>query len=713
MKQILQNLRTGEIELAEVPEPALQDGSVLIQSVRSLISLGTERMLIQFGRAGLIEKARKQPEKVKQVLQKVKTDGLFPTLEVVMKKLEQPLPLGYSNVGVVRAVGAGVRALKIGDRVVSNGNHAEIVCVQENLCAKIPDSVDDATASFSVVAAIALHGVRLVNPTLGETVAVIGLGLIGQLACQILVANGCRVIGYDLDADKVSIVKKMGVLAYAMNGEVDPVAISQGLSNDQGVDAVIIAASTKSNDPVRVAAKMCRKRGRIVLVGVVGLDLLRDDFYKKEISFQVSCSYGPGRYEHDYEKKGLDYPIGYVRWTEQRNFDAVLQLMAAGKIKTEDLVSAIVPFIDALKAYEMVATDNKSLGIVLEYPNNTCGQERSVKLIHECERMPSNGKIVIGFIGAGNFSISTLIPSFKKCNVRFKSIACVNGVSGTRVGRKYGFEEATTDVNTIWDDPEINTVVIATPHNTHARYVLAAMQKGKNVFVEKPLCITREELTNIAHAYAESSVEKRGIIMVDFNRRFSPFTQKMKSLMSNVPEPKNVIMTVNAGFIPNNHWVQDKNVGGGRIIGEACHFIDLLRYLVGSKIVSVHADAMEDRSCAGRAIDSVAIVLRFDDGSLGTIHYLSNGHKAFPKERLDVFCGGRVLQIDNFRRMTGCGWHCFKKMSAWKQNKGHAECASAFIDAIKNEKQSPIAFSELTEVMQAVLEAASLLNQKA
>lgn len=707
MRQILQSLKTGEIEIADIPVPIVKSGHLLIQSSRSLISVGTERMLLDFGRAGWIDKARQQPDKVRQVFQKIRTDGLLATAETVMRKLDQPLTLGYSNAGRVIAVGKGVTGFAVGDRIVSNGNHADIVCVPENLCAKIPDGVSDDSASFTVIASIALEGIRLVQPTLGERVAVMGLGLIGLLTVQMLRANGCRVIGFDFDPAKIALACEFGADAHNLKDGVDPVAAATAFSRGHGVDAVIITAATKSDDPIHQAPQMCRKRGRVVLVGVVGLNLSRDDFYKKEISFQVSCSYGPGRYEAEYEKKGLDYPIGFVRWTEQRNFEAVLDMMAAGSIRTEKLVTRIIAMDEAKKAYEAVAAGENVLGLVLDYGQQIDLERRSVMLQPAAGIAAAPAKGVTGFIGAGNFASGTLVPAFAAAGAGLKTIASAGGVSGTHLGRKSGFRISTTDYRTILDDAEIDTVAITTQHGTHARFVCEALAAGKHVFVEKPLCLTWSELAEIEKTYADACAKVPRILMVGFNRRFSPLIRTAKRLLDGQQEPKSIVMTVNAGAIPGDHWTQDEEAGGGRILGEACHFIDLIRFLAGSPILDIHTAVMR-RKDASTPPDTVAITITFSDGSLGVVNYLANGHKDFPKERLEVFSGGRILVLDNFRSLAGHGWPGFKGESLWAQDKGHAEGARTFVEAVKHGGASPIPFGEIIEVTKATLKAAGI-----
>ncbi|MHB8533836.1 MAG: bi-domain-containing oxidoreductase [Sulfuricaulis sp.] len=716
MKQILQNLNNGETELADVPCPRTKVGHLLIRTLASLVSAGTERMLVEFGKANIMDKARQQPDKVRMVLDKIKTDGLMPTLEAVRNKLDQPLPMGYCNVGVVLEVGAGVSGFSVGDRVVSNGKHAEVVCVPKNLCAKIPDVVDDDAAAFTVIGAIALQGIRLGKPTLGETFVVTGLGLIGLMAVQLLRAHGCRVLGVDFDPLKLELARKFGVETVDLARGGDPIAAALATSRGRGVDGVLITASTKSNEPVHQAALMCRKRGRIVLVGVTGLELSRADFYEKELSFQVSCSYGPGRYDPLYEESGQDYPPGFVRWTEQRNFEAVLDMFADARLDAKPLISHRFMLDQAESAYKLVGGGGESLGILLRYSNAAENPDsellkRTIRLDRpRSEATRGTGSVVIGFIGSGNYATQVLIPAFKRTSVKLKSVASSAGVSGVHAGRKYGFEETTTDSQSLFSDATINTVVITTRHDSHARFVTQALKAGKHVFVEKPLALNRQELKEIEDVYNDLGARHSApLLMVGFNRRFAPQVQKIKSLLAGVREPRSFIMTVNAGAIPPDHWTQDKLVGGGRIIGEGCHFIDLLRFLAGSPIVSVQAMAIAARSGIVRD-DKVSINLEFGDGSFGTVHYLANGHKSFPKERLEVFCAGRILQLDNFRKLRGYGWPGFVKMNLWRQDKGNAACAAAFVQAVQGSEQSPIPFEELVEVTRVSFDAMDLIG---
>lgn len=708
MKQILQDLAKGCTSVVHAPTPSVTSGHLLINTTCSLISAGTERMLVDFGKASLVDKALQQPEKVKMVLEKVQTDGLLTTVDAVRSKLGQPLPLGYCNVGVVSQVGRGAEQFKPGDRVLSNGPHADVVRVPKNLCAKIPDNVSDEAAAFTVVASIGLQGIRLVAPTLGESVVVTGVGLIGLLTVQLLRAQGCRVLAIDFDQRKLELAKQFGAEICNPGMGEDPVAAGMAFSRGNGVDAVIITASTKSNDPVTQAARMSRKRGRIVLVGVTGLELNRADFYEKELSFQVSCSYGPGRYEPDYEQKGMDYPLPFVRWTEQRNFEAVLDMLAAGALNVEALITHRFIFENAADAYAVLTDDKSALGILLKYPSEFA--ERHVKSVALKATSFIAGQPVLGFIGAGNYASRVLIPAFKAAGAQLHTISTSGGINSVIHGEKAGFASASTDTQALLENPVINTAVIVTQHNTHAYFTEQALRQGKHVFVEKPLAITSEELEKVANAYAEC--DGKQLLMLGFNRRFAPQVQKMKTLLNAVKEPKSFIMTMNAGAIPADHWTQDNTVGGGRIIGEACHFIDLMRYLAGSEIVSVQARRMGDNSHQAITEDKAAIILGFADGSFGTIHYFANGSSSFPKERVEVFAAGRVLQLDNFLKLKGFGWPGFSKMNLWRQDKGQAACCQAFLSAIKDGKSCPIPAAEVFEVARVSIEVAEQLRMQ-
>lgn len=711
MKQVLQSLKDGRTRLADVPVPRAGAGQVLIRTRVSLVSAGTERMLVDFGRAGWVGKARQQPDKVRAVLEKIRTDGVATTLDAVRSKLDQPLALGYCNVGRVVETGRGVSGLQPGDRVVSNGKHAEWVGVPRNLCARVPDAVTDERAAFTVLGAIGLQGVRLAAPTLGECVVVIGLGLIGLMTVQLLRAQGCRVLGVDLDASRLALARSFG--AETVDGAQSDAVLSaaHAFSRGRGVDAVLITASTRGSEPVSQAARMSRKRGRIVLVGVTGLELSRADFYEKELSFQVSCSYGPGRYDPAYEEGGHDYPVGFVRWTEQRNFEAVLDMLADRRLDVDPLISHRFELDRAEEAYALLSSGAPSMGILLGYPEPPEGvapptdAERRIALVPAPRA--AGGAVRVAFLGAGNYAGRVLMPAFRAAGADLRTVVSGGGVSAVHHGERQGFATASTDALAALDDPQVDAVVVATRHDAHAAQVLAALQAGKHVFCEKPLCLTDDELERIEAEAARRPAQR---VMVGFNRRFAPHVQRMKALLDPVAEPRCFVMTVNAGAIPAEHWTQDREVGGGRIAGEACHFIDLLRHLAGAPIVRWQATSVGRHPAFATTDDKATITLEFGDGSMGTIHYLGNGDKGFPKERLEVFCGGRVLQLDNFRVLRGWGWSGFRRMGLWRQDKGQAACARAFVEALARSGDAPIPFAEIVEVTRATNAVAARLE---
>ena len=700
MKQLLQSLSTGDTDLLELPSPVVSEGYLLIRSVCSLVSAGTERMLVEFGKANWIQKARLQPDKVMEVLEKARNDGLFTAVDAVHSKLNQSIPLGYCNVGIVVAVGAGVSGFQVGDRVASNGSHAELVVVPQHLCALIPPAVSDESASFTVLASIGLQGIRLAKPTFGETFVVSGLGLIGLLTAQLLAAQGCRVLGLDPDPDKCSLAEDLGVTALHLASGVDAVAWCLEQTAGTGVDGVLITAATSSSEPVHAAAQACRQRGRIVLVGVTGLELRRDLFYKKELSFQVSCSYGPGRYDPAYEQQGHDYPIGFVRWTEQRNFQAVLHALATGALRTEPLISHRFLFEQAAVAYDLLSSPEPSLGILLKYSGTADPQQRTVDFAAEPEVYGSRSfrpsQPLVGVIGAGNYASRILVPAFAKAGATFHTLAASSGLGPVHVGRKFAFRRASTDVPTLLADPTCNAVVIATRHDSHASLVLQALAAGKHVFVEKPLCLTAEELTSIEEAHTGEQ-----LLMVGFNRRFAPLLIDLQQQLTRLSGPKAFIYTCNAGAIPPDHWTQDPTFGGGRLLGEACHFVDLLRYLGASSIENLELlSAVDSKPCP----DTFTLQLRFGDGSIGTVHYFANGSKAFPKERLEVFAAGKVLRLDNYRKLQAWGIPGFSSRRLLSQDKGQQACCAAFLKSIEGGGSPPIPVSQLFEVQRRLLE---------
>ena len=700
MKQIIQDLKKGNTLLEEVPSPLVRKGCVLIKTHRSLVSLGTERMLVEFGKGNLISKARQQPDKVKQVLQKIKTEGLLPTLEAVFNKLDEPLPLGYCNAGEVIAIGDGVSEFSIGDRVASNGAHAEIVCVPKNLVTRIPENVSYEEATFTVIGSIGLQGIRLANPTMGETFVVVGLGLIGIITCELLISNGCEVIGFDFDATKVNIAIAKGVKAYVAN-TVDVVKTVESLTGGIGADAVIISASTTSNEVISQAAGMCRKKGRIVLIGVVGLDIQRADFFKKELSFQVSCSYGPGRYDEDYEQKGVDYPFGYVRWTEKRNFETVLATISKGKLDVNSLITDRIPLSDYLAIYNNLR--GNSIASILEYPVGETKISSTVK-VTSFKTKPSKG--VIGIIGAGNFTKMTMLPALKNAGAHYKYISSAGGLTAKSLAKKYGFEYSTTDYKEILKDVDVDLVMITTRHDVHTKMVVEALQAGKHIFVEKPLSITDTGLQEIIKTYENLAIPLS--VSVGFNRRFSPFIRKAKSLIGASGESVNMVATMNAGFIPNDVWVQDMQVGGGRIIGEACHFIDLMIYLTGSKVKQVFMSGLGKNPL--ESTDNAIITLKFENGSQGVINYFSNGSKEYQKERIEAFFQGKTLIMDNFRSLLGFGFKGFSSIKG-RIDKGHKYQFSELLKGIKEGGKPIIPFDEIVNATKTSFAALKSLQE--
>ncbi|MFD2573464.1 bi-domain-containing oxidoreductase [Spirosoma soli] len=713
MKQLVQNLRTGQTLLEDIPIPQVGRGQVLIQTRRSLVSLGTERMLVEFGKANLIDKVRQQPGRVKQVFEKMQADGIRPTIDAVFRKLDQPIPLGYCNVGTVLAVGQDVTDIRVGDRVASNGPHAEVVCVPRNLVARVPNNVSDDEAVFTVVGAIGLHGIRRVNPTFGETVVVIGLGLIGLLTAELLRLNGCRVIGLDVDETKLKLAQQRGITVFNSN-HTDPVKAVLTLTNQagaDGADGVIITASTKGDTVIAQSAQMCRKQGRIVLVGVVGLNINRADFYKKEQTFQVSCSYGPGRYDDTYEQQGHDYPLPYVRWTENRNFETVLQQLSEGRLDVKPLITEIVPLADYDKIYSRIGEYN-GIASLLSYSGEV--ELTPTIVLRETHYQSHTG--TVGIIGAGNFTGAILLPALRAAKADVKIIASAGGLNATLLAKKFGITQSTTDYQQIINDPDINLCIITTRHNSHAQLTVEALQAGKHVFVEKPLAIYDHELAQIIAAQQVSG----RVVMVGFNRRFSPYAQKMKALLGGQRShqlPMNVVATMNAGFIPADSWVHDRRVGGGRILGEACHLVDLITFLTGSRVVSVSMNAMGQQPA--ETTDSASMLLRYENGSMGVINYFSNGSKAYAKERVEVYSQERTLILDNFRKLTAYGFRGFSTLSG-RQDKGHTEQIKRLVQLIRaeglNDREQAlceplIPFGEIVNTTQVTLAAMRSLQE--
>jgi predicted dehydrogenase/threonine dehydrogenase-like Zn-dependent dehydrogenase len=706
MNQVVQNIRKGKLSVKEIPDPVVKPGQVLIANAFSVISAGTERAAIDLAKKSLLGKAMDRPDQVRRVLEKLKNEGILNTISQVREKIDEPMTMGYSSAGVVLACGDGVHEFKPGDRVASNGPHAGVVCVPKHLCVKVPDGVELDSAAFTILGAIALQGVRLAHLGLGETAFVIGLGLIGQLTVALLKTQGCRVFATDLDADKCRIALKMGAEKAKPDFGVKELSdLTLGL----GVDAVMITASTKSKEPIELAAESVRKKGRVVAVGDVSLDLPRRPFYFKEAEFVVSCSYGPGRYDAEFEERGHDYPVAYVRWTEQRNMQAVLDLMAAGKLDVSPLISHRFKIQNAEIAYEMIEKGKEPyLGILLEYPEissfrRTLELKRAVsekKLEKEAlhsSLVTHHSRFGIGVLGAGNFARVTLLPALKKSgNLRLRTICSAGGLSAVRSGEKLGFEIATSDEDEIYQDPAVGAVFVLTRHDQHARQVMKALHAGKHVFVEKPLCLNETELNGIITAYNSALNTQRSslVLMVGYNRRFSPMAFQLKSFLANVHEPLVMHYRINAGYLPSDHWVQDPVQGGGRMIGEVCHFVDFLTFMTGAVPKRVLARALP--SDGRYRDDNVVITLEFAGGSLGTITYVANGDAAFPKERVEIFGGGTTAVLDDFRRLELVRrGHKKVYQSRLRQDKGHQEECNAFIAAVREDSSLPIPFEEL------------------
>lgn len=704
MKQVLQNIKDGRLSVADCPAPVAQRGRVVIANSSSLISAGTEKMVMDLASKSLLGKAKERPDHVRRVLEKIRNEGLLNTVRAVREKLDEPMTMGYSSAGVVLACGAGVEHYKPGDRVASNGGHAEVVSVPANLCAAVPDSVAFDHAAFAVLGAIALQGVRLAKVELGETVLVIGLGLVGQLTVSLLAAAGCRVIGTDLDSSKCELALKMGA-AIAKPGL--SASHTEELSDGAGTDAVLITASTKSNGPIELAAGAVRKRGRVVLVGVVGLELDRRPFYFKEAEFVVSCSYGPGRYDSDYEELGRDYPLPYVRWTEQRNIAAVLQMMDSGRLNVEPLISHRFRIEEAEAAYHMIKDGTEPfLGVVLNYDAET--NAKAAQTIQLKAKAASGGAARVGVLGAGNFARMVLIPQIAGSSTLKPKVLCsAGGVSAAHSGEKHGFERATTDENEVFDADDVDVVFSITQHHLHAKHVVRAVESGKHIFVEKPLCMNVEELSEIDEAIA-AKAGALPVVMVGFNRRFAPLAATMKALFAKTSAPLTTSFRFNAGTIPADHWTQSDELGGGRIIGEACHAIDFVTWLTGSLPVRVYAESIGGNMAPAITDDQCFITLRHANGSVSNIAYLAGGDKACPKERIEVFGGGQTAILDDFRELTTFRGGR-KSVEKARQDKGHTAEVAAFAAAVNGEANPPIAWKELrTTTLAAILAVQSL-----
>ena len=721
MKQVLQSFKTGEMWLAEVPAPLCKGKGAVVKTCASFVSAGTERMLAEFAKKGLIGKALQMPDQVKKVIRKMKSEGFFATLEKVQAKLDQPIPLGYSSAGIVVEVGRDCDSLKIGDRVACGGagfaNHAEFNYVPKNLIVKIPEGVSFEEASCATVGSIALQGVRQCEVRLGETVAVIGLGLMGILAAQMLKASGCRVIGFDPNTGRCRLAKEFGC---DKTVSADLLAAALAFSEGQGVDAVLITAATHSDEPVTVAAEICRKKGRVVVTGLVGMNLPRDQYYKKEIDFRLSCSYGPGRYDPVYEEQGIDYPFGYVRWTEQRNMSAFLQLIAEGKVTPSKLITHRFKFDDALAAYElMLKRTEPYLGIVLEYGGDSTQSRRDTEIGRRVDFEPRNtsntrksggiDKVGVSFIGCGNFAKAVLLPTLKKMpECSFRGVSTATGMSATDTAKKYAFAFAATDEQEVLKDGGTNLVFVTTRHNLHARQIAAVLGAGKYVFSEKPLCINEEQLERLMSCEfmsdklnnsptSNSPTHQLNKVMIGFNRRFSPHAKLLKNYFAKRTLPLVMHYRVNAGSISRDIWLQDPAVGGGRMVGEGCHFIDFMSYICGAPVVKVQAMCIQTANAAETPEDSISVNLQFADGSVGVLEYVALGDTTLPKEICEIHGDGSTAVMDNFCK-TVCTGKLGKRKLKGKQQKGFREELAATIAAVKAGADMPIPFDDILNV---------------
>ena len=699
MKQIIQSFKTGELWLAEVPVPLCKKNGVLMQNQISFVSAGTERMLVDFAQKNIIGKALQMPDQVKKVLRKMKTEGIFNTWEKVKTKLDQPIPLGYSCAGIVLEVGSRVPGLQAGDRVACGGagfaNHAEFNYVPRNLVVKIPDSVSFEDASCATVGSIALQGVRQCDLKLGESACVIGLGLLGILAVQMLKAAGCKVIGFDPNPQRCTLAVSCGA-DLAVHANLADAALE--FSDGYGVDAVLITAATKSDEPVTVAGEICRQKGKVVVTGLVGMDIPRDQYYKKELDFKLSLSYGPGRYDPVYEDNGIDYPYGLVRWTEQRNMKAFLDLVAMGKLAPGKLITHRFLFDEALQAYDLLLgkVTEPYLGIVLRY-SEVIDRQPAATIQCNSPKTTVPEAPVIGFIGCGNFTKGVLLPALKKCDaVRWRGLCTASGMNCGETAQKEGFEIATTDVDAILKDEQINTVFITTRHDTHAEYVCRALQAGKHVFVEKPLAIHPEELTEIQTACANHP----GRVMVGFNRRFSPHAVLLKKYFADRTSPMLISYRVNAGIVPKDSWLQDPDTGGGRLIGEGCHFIDFCTFLIGKKVTAVQAMCFGTANAAITAEDNISCNLLYEDGSVANLIYVAVGSGELAKERCEIHADSSSAIMDNFC-LTTCSGKLGERRLKTSQQKGFVEELTHFLEAIRHDGPAPIPPQELFNTTEA------------
>ena len=709
MKQVLQNRKTGRPFVGEVPVPALLSGRVLVRTVASLISAGTERAAVELVSKGLVQEARQRPDLVRAVVAKVKNEGIFNTFASVRDKMAASQALGYSAAGIVAAVAEDVTEFQVGDRVACAGvgfaSHAEVLSVPKNLCVHLPEGVSFESGAYGTLGAIALQGVRLAEPTLGESVVVIGLGLVGQLTVQLLKANGCRVFGLDLDQSRLALALELGADKATVSNDEAAKEI-ETWTRGHGADAVLITAATDSNQPIELAARVSRLKGRVIVVGMTGMDIPRAPFFSRELKLIISMSYGPGRYDPDYEERGHDYPLPYVRWTEKRNIESFLELVGNNQINVERLTTHRFPIVEADRAYQLISGDlqEPNLGVVLNYdPEAKVATKISLSTATKAEK-----SIGVGVIGAGGYVPAMLLPHFKNEGTEFRSIATASGISAHDVGKRFGFAYAVSSADEVLDDESVNLVVVGTRHDLHAEIARKALERNKHVFVEKPLALNDDELESVLAAAGSSTAK----LMVGFNRRFSPLAQRAHDFFEGRDTPLSILYRVNAGRIPKEHWTQNAEEGGGRIVGEVCHFVDLMQYLTGAPPVSVFAESVSAKSSKIVDADSVFITVRFADGSNGSVAYLSEGDKALAKERVEIFGAGRIFVLDDFRRATLYKDAREEQIALKAQDKGQQAQVRAVCASVLGGGIAPIGLDELAATSRTTFRVLDSLRER-